>query len=497
MKNNKVIFFLLFISVTILSCNEKKTNNFQINQKLEGCWVGGLLKNGRLTEDIELRLFKIKPDSSLVLSLTYELGPRSRVWEYDIEIDVQNNDISWLAHQGRLSENLDTMYLSKNWKEEQSQWMFYRDTSYDHFINEFISNTKNSYTYSIPPVIKDRLSCASLDKVGIDTIKMTDFIKSIKTADFGDIHSILIYRKGKLVLEDYFALEGNISGSFVNETYRKRTHQLSSVTKGILSLVTGIAIEQGYVSDVDEPILNYLSQYSNSFSEDKKQIQIKHLLTMTSGWDWNQFNYSWNDKRNDAANIYKCEDVVKYFLERPINAKPGMKFNYTNGEPTVLGVVLRNACNMEVDKYSELHLFNPLGITEYQWSRYPDGSLETDGGLKLISRDLLKIGILMLNDGSWNGKQIISKNWVSESTKSRISLSKQRGYGYYWNEMNYKFRGKSESAICIPGDGGQFLAIFPPLDMVIAFTAGIYDKDPTKMYWEIINENILPTLKEK
>ena len=495
MKTKKYLFIISFLTITILSCSEKKANDFQLSQKLEGCWVGGLLNNGSLTEDVELRLFKIKPDSSLVISLTYELGPRSRVWEYDIEINIQNNEISWLAHEGHLSENLDTMYLTKNWKGEQSEWMFYRDKNYDDFINKFISNTKNDYTYSIPDSNKDSLHCASLDDVEIDPYHITEFIKKIKIGQHGDIHSMLIYREGKLVLEEYFALNGLISGDFINETYRKKAHQLSSVTKGILSMVSGIAIEQGYITDVNEPIINHLIQYANSFSDGKERIQIKHLLTMSSGWAWNQFNYSWNDKRNDAANMYKCKDVVKYVLERPMNAKPGIKFNYTNGEPTVMGVILGNACGMEVDKFTESHLFHPLGIMEYKWTRYPDGTLETDGGLKLSSRDLLKIGILMLNSGIWQGKRIISENWISESTKSRISLSLLRGYGYYWNNMKYSFRGNSENAIFIPGSGGQFLVVFPSLDMVIVFTAGIYDKDPTKMYWAIIKDNILPAMK--
>lgn len=497
MRIYKHILIVIFFCGIILSCSEKRENNFQINQKLKGCWVGGLLQNGSFTEDVELRLLKIKPDSSLVVSLIYELGPRSRVWEYNIEISCQNHTVSWLAHEGHLSKDLDTMYLTKNWKGEQTQWMFFRDKSYDDFISKFNSSRKNDYAYSIPACMKDSLACASLDAVGIDAIEMTDFIKLIRAGNFGDIHSILIYRKEKLALEEYFALDGKISGSFVNDTYREKTHQLSSVTKGILSLVTGIAIEQGNISNLNEPISNYLPHYSNSFTEDKKQIQIKHLLTMTSGLEWSQFNYSWDDKRNDAANMYKSDDVVKYVLDRPLNDKPGIKFNYSNGEPTVLGVVLRNACGIDVDKYAELYLFNKLGISEYQWSRYPDGSLETDGGLKLCSRDLLKVGILMLNKGNWQGVQLISENWVSESTKSRINLSSRRGYGYYWNEMKYEFKGKPQTAIFIPGDGGQFLVVFPYLDMVIAFTAGIYDKDPTRMYWEIISDYILPALKGK
>jgi CubicO group peptidase (beta-lactamase class C family) len=259
-------------------------------------------------------------------------------------------------------------------------------------------------------------------------------------------------------------------------------------------MVTGISIENGFISDVYEPIVHHLPNYTSYFTDDEKQIQIKHLLTMTSGWKWNQFNYPWNDNRNDAGNMYKCDDVVEYILERPLTARPGAEFNYTNGEPTLLGVILRNACGMEVDKFSDLHLFEPLGIKEYQWTRYPDGSLETDGGLKLCPRDLLKIGLLMLRNGIWQGKQIISEDWISESTISRRKLSVNRGYGYYWNTMKFNFRGKAEYAIFVPGSGGQFLAVFPSLDMVIAFTAGTYEKDATKMYWAIIKNNILPAI---
>ncbi len=495
MKLNKHALIILFILIWLCSCSEKKENNLQLSQKLAGCWVGGLLQNESLTENIELRFIKLRLDNTLTLSLIYELGPRSRVWEHDIEISCQGHEISWLAHEGYLSENLDTMYLTKNWKGERSQWMFYRDKNYDHFINQFLSNKSNDYSYSIPQRNEDSLFCVSLEDVGIESSQIIEFIKKIISGNYGDIHSTLIYREGKLVLEEYFAMNGKFSGAFINETYRNKTHQLSSVTKGILSLVTGIALEKGQILDVNECIFNYLSRYANYFNDDKKQIQIKHLLTMTSGWKWDQFNFSWNDDRNDAANMYKCEDVVEYVLERPLIDKPGAKFNYTNGDPTVLGAILKKACEMEVDKYTEMHLFNPLGITEYNWATYPDSSLETDGGLKVSSRDLLKIGVLILNNGVWQGKQIISENWISESTKSRINLSRQRGYGYYWNNMKYGFQGKSENATFIPGSGGQFLAVFPSIDIVIVFTAGIYDKDPTKMYWAIIKNDILPAMK--
>ena len=189
----------------LCACGTKEANNVHLKQKLAGCWVGGLMQNDKLSKDIELRFLKIKGDSTLTISLIYELGPRSRVWEYDIEISCQNHEISWLAHEGYLSENLDTMYLTKNWKGEKTKWMFYRDTNYDDFVNQFLSHKTKDYNYSIPERNNDSLYCASLEDVDIDPFQITEFIKKIKTGHHGDIHSILIYRKGKLILEEYFA----------------------------------------------------------------------------------------------------------------------------------------------------------------------------------------------------------------------------------------------------------------------------------------------------
>ena len=144
----------------------------------------------------------------------------------------------------------------------------------------------------------------------------------------------------------------------------------------------------------------------------------------------------------------------------------------------------------------EEYLFKPLGITEYIWTSYPDGSLETDGGLALCSRDLAKFGQLYLNKGIWNGKQIVSNKWINETNKGRYRFSRKRSYGYYWNEMLFDFKEKKETAIFVPGDGGQFLAVFPSLEMVIVFTAGNYGTDPTPAYWKLINKFVLPAIKD-
>jgi CubicO group peptidase (beta-lactamase class C family) len=217
---------------------------------------------------------------------------------------------------------------------------------------------------------------------------------------------------------------------------------------------------------------------------------------MTPGWAWEQFKYPWSDPRNNAAAMWNTADVIKYVLERPLAARSGKKFKYSNGAPVVLGEVLHNACRLEVDKLAEKYLFKPLGISRYQWSRYFDGTLETDGGLALCVRDLAKIGQLFLTQGRWQKQQIISPSWIKESTPRRIDLGSlwKWGYGYYWMEVNLNYHGQTIRSFFVPGDGGQLLAVFPGLKMVIVFTGGNYGTDVKSTYFAIIYQHILPAV---
>ena len=463
---------LLFLLLPFSHCQANLKNQVETNgekyQDILGCWKGWQF--GRFSDRNEqLRLIALKPDGNPGITLIYELGPRSRVWEYDIAVTFQDSIISWKAHSGHLNESRDTMNVIKEWKGEKSTWIFTRHKEADDFMQQLAASTGKEYSYEIPGQLDDGWDCADLAEVGIDKEKIIQFMSRIAAGKHDDIHSILIVKDGKLVLEEYFATNGKRFGSFIKQVFWDKPHHLASTTKGILSALCGIAIDEGLIQNVDEPIYKYLSDYASAFTDEKKTIKVKHILTMTAGWKWEQFKYQWNDPRNNGAAMWDCEDVIKYVLERPLDAKPGQKFNYSNGVPVVMGVVLKNASGMEADHFADQNLFNPLGISDYMWTRYQDGSLETDGGLALRSRDLAKIGQLFLNRGNWQGKQIISEKWIDESIQQRIKLGGFWGwsYGYYWMQVDLNFNDQTIHSYFVPGDGGQLLSVFPYLNMVL------------------------------
>lgn len=218
------------------------------------------------------------------------------------------------------------------------------------------------------------------------------------------------------------------------------------------------------------------------------------MLTMTPGFKWHQFGVS--DSKNDGMQMWGTDDVISYVLRKPLESEPGKKFNYTNGVPTVTGEIIKNATELEVIIFAEKYLFHPLGITEFTWTSYPDGSIETDGGLALRPRDLAKIGQLFLDNGVWKSERIISEQWVIESTKERLKFGRKNrwGYGYHWMQVDSRIGSHVVHSYFITGDGNQILAVFPELSMVVVFSAGNYGEDPKPVYYSLIDKFILPAV---
>jgi len=491
MKKTWLLLYVVLLCLT--GCNKRHSRLSWNVAEIAGCWKGRMIAPYDRPFS-EMILFSERSDSTLALSMFFELGPRSRVRSHDLDVEVQEGTVCWRDNDGVLTKNRDTLHVTRVESGWKSVWLFTRDRSADSIMVRLHEYTAAPCTYRIPEDRDDGWRCADVIASGIDKSKVIELINEITDGKHDDIHSLLIVKDHMLVVEEYFAENGTKHGPFIAGLFRDKVHHLASTTKCVTSTLVGIAIDKGFIKSAEEPIYRLLPAYFSLFTEEKKGIRIRHMLTMTTGFEWRQFGVS--DDRNDGMQMWWTSDVIGYVLGKPLETKPGMTFNYTNGVPTVVGAILRNATGMEVGAFAERHLFHPLGIQEYTWTSYPDGSIETDGGLALRSRDLAKIGQLFLDNGVWNDSVIVSEDWVIESTKERLRFGKSNrwGYGYYWMQAEWRIDGRMVHSCFVPGDGNQILAVFPGLQMVVVFTAGNYGRDPKSTYYSLFDEFILPAV---
>ena len=370
------------------------------------------------------------------------------------------------------------------------------------------NSTSKKYNYQVPEQTNDGLKVESLEIADIDSTLIIDVAKRIKRGKYGEIHSMLIYKNEKLVFEEYF--EGHKyqwdaprhKGN--NIIWDKNTpHVLQSASKSFVSICFGIAIEKGFIKSVDQSIFDYLPDYKNYNRDNKNYVTIKTLLTMTSGFQWDEWSSSLSSTKNDAIGIYFSDKKpVDFVLQRPLIAVPGTYFTYSGGDMQILGEILKNATGMNIDEFSEMYLFKPLGIESNDWwLKFDTGEISTGGGLKLTPRDMLKVGVLFLNDGVWNGQRILSKEWVAKcghpfAGNYGINIPGEDlgtvGYGYTWWTKQYEKYGRM---YCTLGWGGQKIMIFPDLSVVIVFTGANF-KSKVKQN-RILEKYILPAINQE
>src|SRR6266852_9167184 len=209
-------------------------------------------------------------------------------------------------------------------------------------------------------------------------------------------------------------------------------HTMQSVSKTVSSVIMGIAITRGdFKSGLDTPLLKYFDEAKVKNVDDRKRrVTLRHVLTMTTGLDWNE-EVAYDDPKNDADLMEATDDWVQYVIDKPMAQEPGKVFNYSSGVSELLAFIFQKEAGQDIEKYGEKYLFTPLGMDHY-WKRSPMGVVDTEGGLFLRTTDLAKIGYLYLHDGMWNGQQIVSKDWVKQSLAPFIDAEDGFKYGYKW-----------------------------------------------------------------
>jgi CubicO group peptidase (beta-lactamase class C family) len=374
-----------------------------------------------------------------------------------------------------------------------------------------------AYSYRPPVELGDGLRTAALSDVGIDVGGMEGMVRRIADGRFGEIHSVLVYRDGALILEEYFPghrfrYEAQGYRGALVQWDSTTTHTVMSAGKSITSACVGIAIEQGFIGGVEDPIFDYLPRHLVYKNGGRENITIEHLLTMTSGLEWDEWGVSVHNPDQDLIRLWtSCPDQVACILRKPLASEPGTTFTYNGGNFVVLGAIIEAATGMDIEAFAAHYLFGPLGIGPRRWLRYPSGVIYAAGEQQLTPREMLKFGVLYLEDGVWGGTQIFPAEWVALSATAHdapenswfnhflrsippdLTTWGPRGYAYSWWTHRFGRGDKATDIFYASGWGGQKIIVVPSEDLVVIFTAGNYSStDPTL---RIFRDSILPALR--
>jgi CubicO group peptidase (beta-lactamase class C family) len=357
-----------------------------------------------------------------------------------------------------------------------------------------------------PPNTGDGWQTATLQSVGMDPKPVRNLLRLIGSTEDHGIHSLLIVKDQRLVVEEYWpGTDLNPVGlSPVAKDFDRETlHYVASVSKSMTSILAGVALDQGLIQSVDDLVFDYYTDHQELETEANAPITLRHLLSFSSGFHWNEFVYGFDDPRDSHHLMFAAVDPIEHLLGRPMDTAPGAEWHYNSGDTNLLGEIIRRASGSPtLLDFAEEFLFDPLGIDSFQWTRF--GSAPhvafASGGASLRPRDMAKIGALFLDGGVWNGLRIVSEDWVNESTAMAVPLQGNYrtlyGYGYNWWLGRSPFRGGTVEYFMAMGWGGQTILVFPDLEMVVVFTGGgFYESLPLSVD-DIMEDYLFPSIED-
>jgi CubicO group peptidase (beta-lactamase class C family) len=343
------------------------------------------------------------------------------------------------------------------------------------------------YVYRIPDKLTDGLEVGPAAGAGFPVGTLEEIARAIINETYPQVHSVLLWRDGRLVFEEY---------DYGHD--RDRAHQMRSATKSFHSALVGIAIARGKIRDEKQPIVELLPWPASSYANPdprKAKITVADLLSMRTGLacDDRDEKSPGNEQR-----IYAKPDWARFTMDLPMAADPGTVAHYCSGGVHVAARLVEKATGGDIRVFAKENLFDPLGFTGYKWPWEPvAANTGTFGEIFLRPRDMLKFGILYLEGGRWQGRQIIPEDWVKRST-APLSKIGTREYGYLWWRQTFPIttggQTRNVETILASGNGGQKIFIVPSLRLVAVFTGGNYNSEKDSPPNEIMGNVIFPAL---
>jgi len=332
-----------------------------------------------------------------------------------------------------------------------------------------------------PEKLNDGWEVASPARFDANLALLDSMLHRVERGDYVNIHSVLVIKDGVLVLEAYF--DGNT---------RDTLHEIRSATKSIGSMLTGIAIDKGFVASEREPIYKFFEEdYTPTagWTDQARQIEIRHFLSMMSGYECDDLatNFACED------GMHASDDWVQYALDLPFAYAPGEHWAYNSASLILVGEAIARRSGQKVDAFADRYLFGPIGVKRFRWMVSPQGHAWIGGGARMIPREMAKIGQLMLNRGLWNGERVLSEEWIDKSTaKQGEMVGTGVDYGYLWQRGSSYVGRDLLTAYWASGNGGQYIIVLPEAGMVVVFTGGNYNSPLASQPFSMLTGYILP-----
>jgi CubicO group peptidase (beta-lactamase class C family) len=310
---------------------------------------------------------------------------------------------------------------------------------------------------------------------GLDPMLVAELY--LDAAEMETLYGLLVITNGYLIAEGYF-----------NEGSVEQKARLQSVTKSYTSALAGIALDQGYLSSVEQMMIDFFPEVAGQITDPRKeQITIRHLLQMRAGYPWEETDPAlWEGLLSGH--------YLPLIEEFPLIADPGSEFNYSNLTSNWLGIIIARACGTNLKSYAEEHLFSPIGAEVGEWGTDRDGHNNGCADLHFTARDAAKFGLLYLGDGEFEGNQVVPASWVRESLEPHSENAnsgaprsgrigryfRDIGYGYQW----WSARVGDHHFYYAAGHGGQLIVLLDELDMIVVVTADPFYQMHTFQSWK-------------
>ncbi len=356
------------------------------------------------------------------------------------------------------------------------------------------------WAYRQPEHVLYGWQTGSLNEVGVDVAPIDDLMRRLRSIPDTLVHSVLIVKDGILVLEEY--LEGK---KYTNPEYqdamptfpfhRDTVHNIASITKSVTSALLGIAIDIGLIDSVECRAAEFFPEIDAFQEAGKNEITLEHLVTMSSGLEWDQHAVGLTDPENDIVWFYTSTNPVASYAGRPLVAEPGSLFVYSEASINTVARAIERASGMLLDEFAAEYLFGPLGIDDARWLIIREGFVWASGNLAITPRSMAKIGQLYLDRGVWNGERIVSSEWIDRSAAAFHTFDGpwRYGYGYAWWLDAYD--DWAVETIAGHGLGGQRIHVIPALNAVVILTGGCYWIPPVTHPDLILDNYIIPALR--